>query len=99
MSAPVCVVVAHEVKVFHSRGETGSRVVEPRRDHSRWAHEGWNQEERAHRLTITKGGQCRLVDARVCTDGSCKTKYHETAKVGDKLKEHYYWCFCNGSDS
>ena len=25
--------------------------------------------------------------------------HDETAKVGDKLKSSYSWCFCNGSDT
>ena len=52
-----------------------------------------------NQLTFTKGGQCRLVAARVGPDGSRMMKHDETAKVGDKLKKNYCWCFCNSSDT
>ena len=50
-----------------------------------------------HQLTITKGGQWRIVAAR-CNRGG-KMKHDETAKVGDKLKHNYKWCFCNSGDT
>jgi hypothetical protein len=50
-----------------------------------------------HQLSITKGGQWRIVAARPTKDG--KMKHDETAKVGDKLKSNYSWCFYNGDDT
>ena len=41
----------------------------------------------------------QLVSAGILADRGGKIKHDETTKVGDELKSHYKWCFCNGGDT
>ena len=85
-----------------ARGASKSGKMEPgdkKKAHLKAAFDGKMAVRRMllHQLNITKGGQWSIVAAR--HNGSGKMKRDETAKVGDKLKLNYRWCFCNGDDT
>jgi hypothetical protein len=90
------------VKVVVARGGTKSGKMEPGKlldAHLKAKFDGEMaaRQKMLRELTATKGGQWRLVSARHHSSG--KIQHDKTAKVGDKKKHNYNWCFCNGSDT